>query len=648
MLRMQRLSVRSKVIGASAIYVALCVGLGLFALHQATRINASAQEIRDNWLPSTVRLGQLSHALSELRLHQFGAGAHLSVDYEKWPADEKLVAEAMQNVQTALEAYKPYIVRGTLDATLMDEFATVWTSIGTVTGRFRTMARDGDIFGAIGVIDGEAKGLLAKAKEIVRKDLQFKEEEGRNAANRSAAVYDFAFKLVLLAVALAALMGVAISIGLNMAIVTPLRRATEVVGDLTKGDLNVQITDVKRGDEFGTLAKALEYFRTSLIGSKREMEAAELARAQTEADHRRARDEAIEAERNLVATSIGSGLAKLASKDLSYRLTENLPAAYAQLQTDFNRALEQLEGSLQAIGATSSSMAQTSEKLSLSTDGLSRRTGQQAASLEETAAAVEEITCTGKKAAAGAEHARKAMSEAKADAEAAGVVVRKTVDAIGNIEKSSAQIGQIIGVINEIAFQTNLLALNAGVEAARAGDAGRGFAVVASEVRALAQRSANAAKEIRALISNSSTQVSEGVNLVAQTGKALERILAQVDNINGIVVEIAAGAQEQATGLEQVNTAINEMDRTTQENAAVVEDTTAGSTSLAGEAQRMVDLIAEFQVRSQDASVGPAERRVANISTARSGRPRAVPVRAVAAGGAGPARAAADQGWEEF
>jgi len=201
-----------------------------------------------------------------------------------------------------------------------------------------------------------------------------------------------------------------------------------------------------------------------------------------------------------------------------------------------------------------------------------------------------------RKTAEGAGQARDAVGTARGDAERSGAVVRDAVSAMSEIENSAQQISQIIGVIDEIAFQTNLLALNAGVEAARAGDAGRGFAVVASEVRALAQRSADAAKEIKTLISASSQQVDRGVSLVGETGKVLERILTQVTQINGVVTEIAASAQEQATGLQQVNTAVNQMDQVTQQNAAMVEQATAASHALASEAETLARLISRFEL----------------------------------------------------
>ena len=262
-------------------------------------------------------------------------------------------------------------------------------------------------------------------------------------------------------------------------------------------------------------------------------------------------------------------MAKLAAKELAFRLTEELPDAYRQLRADFNNAIEQLETAMQMVGGNAATINASTQEIAAASDNLSRRTEQQASTLEETAAALDQITATVRKTAEGAKHAREVVTVARTDADQSAEIVRRAVEAMGKIDKSSREISQIIGVIDEIAFQTNLLALNAGVEAARAGDAGRGFAVVASEVRALAQRSADAAKEIKGLISNSSNDVGLGVKLVADTGEALVRIAGKVSDINSVVADIANSAQEQATSLQQVNTAVNQMDQVTQQNAAM-------------------------------------------------------------------------------
>ena len=364
---------------------------------------------------------------------------------------------------------------------------------------------------------------------------------------------------------------------------------------------------------------------------------------------------------------IGVGLGRLAEGDLEHRIQTEFIAALEPLRVNFNASLEALEQSMLAVSGNTLAIRADAGEISSAADDLARRTEQQASSLEETAAALEEITVTVKKTAEGAKHARDIVSTAKVDADKSGEVVREAMAAMTGIDKSSKQISEIIGVIDEIAFQTNLLALNAGVEAARAGDAGRGFAVVASEVRALAQRSAQAAKEIKGLISASTAQVGQGVQLVTRTGEALGRIVAQVIEINTVITDIAASAQEQSTGLEQVNTAVNEMDRVTQKNAAMVEEMTAAAHGLAGESEELGRLVARYQIRQTKEDPLRAELKKAAphafreaAKTADPGTPapeRAKPepirrptVKAVVNGPAPQAAASggADESWTEF
>jgi methyl-accepting chemotaxis protein len=293
---------------------------------------------------------------------------------------------------------------------------------------------------------------------------------------------------------------------------------------------------------------------------------------------------------------VGSALYRLAEGDVESRIAHKLLPTMDKLRVDFNAAAENLQATLKTVSVTGHTIQSATREISTATDNLSRRTEQQAASLEQTAAALDQITTTVRKTAEGAIRARQVVATARSDAEKSGTIVRDAVAAMGEIEKSSKEIGNIIGVIDEIAFQTNLLALNAGIEAARAGDAGRGFAVVATEVRALAQRSADAAKEIKTLISGSGQQVASGVALVGDAGQALERIVAQVTEINGVIAEIAASAQEQASGLSEVNTAVNQMDQVTQQNAAMVEETAAVSGQLANHGESLIRVIAAFKL----------------------------------------------------
>ncbi len=449
----------------------------------------------------------------------------------------------------------------------------------------------------------------------------------------------------------ALLIAVFVAWWLTQAIARPATEMTATMKALAAGDASVAVPFLGRKDELGLMAAAVQTFKDAAISkAKKQAEEAEAIKIWQKEDEERAAREAEEARQDQIAINgVADGLRRLADGDLVYRIETAFAPKTEQLRTDFNSAVEKLQRTMQSIHLNTQGIHSGSGEISSAADDLSRRTEQQAASLEETAATLDEITATVKNTAQGALHAQELVSGAKADADRSGEVVRQAIAAMGGIEKSSQQIGQIIGVIDEIAFQTNLLALNAGVEAARAGDAGRGFAVVASEVRALAQRSAEAAKEIKGLISASTTQVGQGVDLVGETGKALGRIVAQVAEINSVVAAIASSAQEQATALHQVNSAVNQMDQVTQQNAAMVEQTTAAAHSLSQESDELARLLGRFQVgREAGATVEPirAKPRPAPLAA----RPALKTLKGQARGGAvrKPEAAPADDSWEEF
>ena len=491
-------------------------------------------------------------------------------------------------------------------------------------------------------------GRLTKVREAIK---SFTDQETAKLQERSAAqtrAQNFANMTLYVGGALAIAVAVLMGWLLSRAIATPISAMTGAMDKLAGGDNDIEIPAIGRKDEVGRMADAVQTFKDAAIEKVRlEAEAADQRRAVEE------QRKAAEAERaatakqqQQVVEGLATGLERLASGALTFRLNEPFSAHYEKLRADFNAAMQQMQTTISEVATNSAGVRTASTEISQASDNLSRRTEQQAASLEETAAALDEITATVRKTAEGAGQARDAVGSARADAERSGVVVRDAVSAMSEIENSAQQISQIIGVIDEIAFQTNLLALNAGVEAARAGDAGRGFAVVASEVRALAQRSADAAKEIKALISASSQQVERGVSLVGETGKVLERIVTQVTQINGVVTEIAASAEEQSTGLQQVNTAVNQMDQVTQQNAAMVEEATAASHALTGEADTLSRLISRFDVgagSAKTASHAPAAAAPASPAH----RPVAA-MKTVGRGGAAPAPQAAEDNWDEF
>ncbi|ALL12948.1 methyl-accepting chemotaxis protein [Caulobacter henricii] len=382
----------------------------------------------------------------------------------------------------------------------------------------------------------------------------------------------------------------------------PLAGLTRSVDSLSAGRYDQPVAGVAGGDEIGAIARALEGFRHDLADGQRRRAEQESERAVAEAARLRheAEAQAFARSQATAVSALGEGMERLADGDLIWRMREDSFAADARkMPNDFNAAVESLQATMAGILNAARSIRAGCAEISKASDDLAQRTERGAAGLEQTAAALDQITSTVKRSSEGAERARQVTQSAKANAERSGAVVKEAVQAMGGIEKSSREITNIIGVIDEIAFQTNLLALNAGVEAARAGEAGRGFAVVAQEVRALAQRSADAAKEIKSLIGASTEQVGKGVRLVGETGETLEQILVQVAEINDLVGEIAASSKEQAVGLAEVNQAVNQMDQVTQQNAAMVEQSTAASHALASEAAELERLVGRFKVGAE-------------------------------------------------
>jgi methyl-accepting chemotaxis protein len=430
----------------------------------------------------------------------------------------------------------------------------------------------------------------------------------------------------------------------------PLNSLATATRRIAAGDLSGDVPGLDRRDQIGALAASLQIFKDAAAEKMRlETQAAaarrqaEAARAEHEAAHA-----AAAAPQSTVVTSVTTGLERLAAGDLTMQLAQPFAAEYETLRANFNAALAELRGALHAIAANAQGIRTGTEEISHASDDLSRRTEQQAASLEQTAAALDEITATVRRTAEGARQAQDAVGRTKADAERSGEVVRQAMAAMDGIERSSGQIGQIIGVIDEIAFQTNLLALNAGVEAARAGDAGRGFAVVASEVRALAQRSADAAREIKALIASSAQQVGAGVRLVGETRQSLARMVTEVAGAAAVVSEIAAAAREQATGLAEVNTAVNAMDQVTKRNAAMVEQSTAACRALVQETEEMTRLTSRFQVGERAPAGAPAASRRPARAAAAGPAKTELPVVGRTGGGARKPALVANDGWQEF
>ncbi len=380
-------------------------------------------------------------------------------------------------------------------------------------------------------------------------------------------------------------------------VVQPVHALSDAMFGLANGMLEISIPGKDRRDEIGKMAKAVAVFKDNALERGRLEDAATEARRLSEKErHEREIAQAREAEEVRDAVdSLAEGLGALAEGRLFYRLDRPFADRLDKIRRDFNVAIERISDAIREVGNNAQAIAAGSSQVKASADDLSRRTEQQAASVEETAAALEQISTTVADSSTRADEAGRLVALTKDNAMRSGRIVTDTISAMTEIESSSQEINNIIGVIDEIAFQTNLLALNAGVEAARAGDNGKGFAVVAQEVRELAQRSANAAKEIKSLINRSEMHVRNGVGLVAATGQCLSEIVDQVSEINLNVSAIVKSSREQATGIKEINHAVSLMDQSTQQNAAMVEESTAASHSLAHEASQLFKLVGRFQ-----------------------------------------------------
>jgi len=392
--------------------------------------------------------------------------------------------------------------------------------------------------------------------------------EGRSAILLSVAGFITLALLVIIAIATRAL---------RLRVVEPLTDMAQAMHVMAAGNLDVNVAGLERDDEIGTMAKALDVFRRAGVDKLR-----------------------AERDQKLVVDAISTGLAKLAGKDLEFRFLHAFPGEYEDLRDNFNVALAALSEAMGAVRVGAGSVNFSIQEIREATDDLASRNECQASSLAETAVTMNKVTTAIRDAAKDALQMQQAVADTNLRAQDGGEVVRRAVEAMATIEQSAQQIARIIEVIDSIAFQTNLLALNAGVEAARAGESGKGFAVVANEVRALALRTVGAAEEIRALISNSTQQVARGVELVGESGSTLTEIVAGVGQMSDLIAGIAQSAERQASGLQQVNQAVSEMDRMTQQNAAMVEQSSAATRSLAEEATMLIELVSAFRSRGID------------------------------------------------
>ncbi|MFB9951452.1 methyl-accepting chemotaxis protein [Rhizobium puerariae] len=644
---MKRPSVKFALIGAIAGLCALAAFLAYMSISAINSVAFSTREIVEDAMPGIAASKDLNTGLSDLQVAY--ANHIISIDATAIAAADKVIDARKATLEQDLAAY----------ARLIHGDAVEQGRYETLRKLFVELAAQGDK-----VAELSRANINDKAKELYDKSFmpvvnrigdvadEIEKINAEAAARSSANVEDMTARGLLLVYTVGAVvvgLGLAAILFAVTGIANPIVRITDAMRKLADGDTASDIPFAGRSDEIGTMAGAVEVFRRAAIANKRLEEEAEIARGRAERDRIAAQEraEADAAERLRIATSgLAGGLRRLASGDLAFQLTEAFAPDFEALRHDFNQSVRQLGETLSMISESIGTIDGGTREISVGANDLSRRTEQQAAALEQTAAALDEITANVSNSTKRTDEARTVAAKANQNAVNSTGVVNHAEEAMRRIEASSRQISNIIGVIDEIAFQTNLLALNAGVEAARAGEAGKGFAVVAQEVRELAQRSAQAAKEIKELIRNSAGEVENGVALVRDAGTALGTICGFIAEINQHMDAIAVSAKEQSTGLGEVNSAVNAMDQTTQQNAAMVEESTAASASLAMEAQKLRELVSRFRLdggmpASQASGHAGALRQVASAMAAPvSSRPQPKIVASAGAGGA--------SDWEEF
>lgn len=623
--------------------VALVVGIiSLVAIRGLMETNRATDEIATHWLPAVKVVNAINTATSDYRIAE---SLHvLSTDIRKKELAESEMDALSNQIKAAHQVYET-LISSDQERQIYEQYQAAWANYKSLHGELLEMSRQNNREDAYILFIGKQREIFNTAAAKMDELVHYNEQGSVATYKSSEVVYEWTRTETFIMVGVVAIILAAATYFVAAGIVAPINKITVSMRDLATGNSDIAIPFADRTDDIGAMAGAVEVFRQAAISNaKLESEAAEnrqRAEAKRIADQERTEAEA--ANMRQATSGLATGLKKLASGDLSFQLTEAFADDFEGLRQDFNTSVIQLAQTLSAVAKSIGSISNGSQEISNGANDLSKRTEQQAAALEETAAALDEITVNVANSSKRSEEARQVATEANASATRSEQVVGKAVEAMNRIEGSSVEISNIIGVIDEIAFQTNLLALNAGVEAARAGEAGKGFAVVAQEVRELAQRSAQAAKEIKGLIQTSSSVVSEGVQLVTETGAALKSIGEIIERINHHMEAIATSAREQSTGLGEVNIAVNQMDQTTQQNAAMVEESSAAASTLADEADNLRQLISQFNLgNSAVQSAFLRQTAAAMDKTAGTGHSQTSGLKVVVGGGS------AAQEWAEF
>jgi methyl-accepting chemotaxis protein len=661
------LRLRWKVLSAPALLILVLLGVGAYEAQVERENQVAVDALMAGPVRQAETVTDFTNAawMSQVHLYRLMATAANETDSQRIKALETAASKSLTEMAAKLKA---------LDDPAFDS-AKTGEALKQLNTTVATYVKQGK--GVIDMADGDAGTALTLMMSATRTfntiekltddltDSSKTQRDFKIALNSRKADQQMMMLGVIMLIAV--VVGCLIAFFVARGVTKPVTGIVNAIKLMAEGNFELVLPGLGRKDEIGDIADAVEALKLKVV-EKAQAEAAEASARHDREVEAAARQQKIEAEMQAKAAeerakaaeeqarvlqTLAAGLNRVANGDLTVSL-DQLSGAYAQIRDDFNAAIGRLRETIQSIAQVGREVTSATGEISSSTTDLSQRTEEQAASLEETSASMEQIAATVKKNAENAQAANSSAANTQVVADRGGQVVAQAVDAMAKIEESSRKISDIIGVIDEIARQTNLLALNAAVEAARAGEAGRGFAVVASEVRSLAQRSSQAAKDIKGLIMNSNSQVKDGVDLVNRAGTALNEIVESIKSVAAIVSEIANASAEQASGIEQVNKALTQMDEVTQQNSALVEENAATAKTLEHQAHAMDERVAFFKL-GEGAEAAPAAREEQPAPAAPSRGPAsskhlpsAEPKRAAAGRTQGALALSDDPEWKEF
>lgn len=570
------ITISAKMLFAFAALLALVAAIGGFAMMKIGEVNQLSTQMRSNTLPATQLIGDIHAYTSQYRIQQ--SGIVTAPTPEAKAKAEKMIRNASGAISGMMDDYEKLLQ----SKEQKDLFATLksnWTQYQAQTDQLIALATAGDP-AASDMFEGESLDMFYTMEDSILQLIDANEKSGQAISAQSESIYANSRRMLIGAIGVGLVATLLLSGILMQTIAKPIKKMAGSVALLVEGDLSVEIPGMKRKDELGSLARALDSFKDLF----------EADRLRAEADARRAQ------ETEETINAIGDGLSALAKGQLTHRVDENANGPLAKLYNDYNDALSHLQDAMAQIVDGCNTIKNGTNEIAQASSDLSLRTERQAESLAHTSKTLGEFTGSVKVAADNARQTSVRLTVARESAEKVDETAKRAVIAMRNIQASSKEMNEIISTIDGLAFQTNLLALNAGVEAARAGASGAGFAVVATEVRHLAQRSAEAANSIRQLVATSSSQITEGVSLVENSGDALRQIVTEVTEVSDLMDEIAAAAGRQATGLAEISDMVTAMDTATQQNAAMVEESTASSRNLNDETERLFEQLSFFEL----------------------------------------------------